>query len=234
MLFAQTGSHDSNGPNRDPSHHSCLARLFTTAAGGRSRLPSPISHLCFCRDGCRIGGSGDAGTRSQRAITTTNIWPSETCSGANILSTHRHPAMTPCSSHGVCSSRPHHDARRRQRWPSATHDRRHTTDDTRQTQALDARNSMLITTDSRFRSMSRVKYQGSIMPSISWGRGGSAISSLKGKHAPRCLPCLPTIGRTNRQWSIKRSLPPFLVPLAHLTSIFFASTCRHLSHAAPS
>jgi hypothetical protein len=68
---------------------------------GRSRPPGLISHLSFSRDGCRIGGPSDAGTRLQRAITTTNIWPSETCLGANSLSTYRHPAMTPCSSPGV-------------------------------------------------------------------------------------------------------------------------------------
>lgn len=45
--------------------------------------------------------------------------------------------------------------------------------------------------------------------------------------------CPPAIGRTNRQWPIKRSLPPHLVPLAPLTSSFSASTCRVESTSLP-
>lgn len=106
-------------------------------------------------------------------------------------------------------------------WPNAT-------DDRRQTQAPDARNSMLITS---FRSRESQDQDADCRPGdissasrlkLGGGDGASAISNLKSRHPPRCLPAYPRSAA--RIGSGRLSAPyPLLVQLAPLTSSFSAS-----------
>jgi hypothetical protein len=102
-------------------------------------------------------------------------------------------------------------------------------------QTPDARSSMLIT--HRLPLQANVKSQDEDQDPaccILGARGVLGDIKLKSR-APRSVPaCLSAIGRTNRQWSIKRSLPPPSRPSCPSHLQFSASTCRHLSHTAPS